>query len=220
MFNERNQPFNTTDSAYVQSQLKAAGIHGGAYVKPFGVNLTKAFSLFEDSINEYLATNMVNLTNGWETNTPQGLYESEYEDRAVMGKIGYLEQTIDQALYPVRGTETMNLTNDQSYIYTFNSKPPVQSFGFWSLTLYDATGTLVENPEDKYTDYATSDDGIFQILVQPYSNPPPSNWTNNWLPAPAGALFSVMLRLYGPTEDFQNGKWEYPVIIKGDAFVA
>jgi hypothetical protein len=145
IINERNQRFNTTDSAYVQSQLKAAGIHSGAYVKPVGVNLTRAFSLFEDSINEYLATNMVNLTNGWEANTPQGLYESEYEDRVVMGKIGYLEQTIDQALYPVRGTETMNLTNDQSYIYTFNSKPPVQSFGFWSLTLYDATGTLVKN---------------------------------------------------------------------------
>jgi hypothetical protein len=89
----------------------------------------------------------------------------------------------------------MNLTNDQSYIYTFNSKPPVQSFGFWSLTLYDATGTLVENPEDKYTvgdrnnitypegelvyqDYATSDDGIFRILVHPCNSPPPSNWTN------------------------------------------
>ncbi|CRG84337.1 hypothetical protein PISL3812_01634 [Talaromyces islandicus] len=65
----------------------------------------------------------------------------------------------------------------------------------------------------------TSEDEMFQIVVQPYSNPLPSNWTNNWRPAPADTPFSVILRLYGPTEELRNRNREYPAIPKWDAIL-
>jgi hypothetical protein len=75
--------------------------------------------------------------------------------------------------------------------------------------LYESQGFVSANPLDKYSvgdrsnitypdgklvygNDTGDDDGSFQVLVQPYNVPPPANWTNNWLPAPAnGSEFSI-----------------------------
>jgi hypothetical protein len=205
-----NAPFNASDTAHVNSELRAAGIRHGTYNPPKGVNLSLAYSEFEASIQSYAASSLQSLGNGWAHNVPQGIYGSNYVDRALIAIIGYLELTVDQVIYPrqaAQGSE-MTLQSNESYIYAFSSKPPIAADGFWSLTLYDSQGYVSANPLNKYSVGDRSNitypdgelvygnsadvDGSFQVLVQPYDVPPPANWTSNWLPAPAsGSEFSI-----------------------------
>jgi hypothetical protein len=205
-----NPPANTGNTAQVTRELKAAGIRHGTYEPPTSVNLSLAYSAVEAEIQSYAASSSESLGNGWVHNVPQGTYGSNYVDRALIAVIGYLELTADQVIYPrqaAQGSEMM-LQSNESYIYTFLSKPPIASTGFWSLTLYNSQGYVSANPLNKYSvgdrsniTYADGElvyssganvDGSFQVLVQPYDVPPPANWTSNWLPAPPnGSEFSI-----------------------------
>lgn len=89
----------------------------------------------------------------------------------------------------------LQLANGESYLFTFSGKPPIASDGFWSLTIYNSQGFLIENPLNKYEvgdrsnitypdgtmvygPGAVRRDGKFQVLIQAANMPPPRNWTN------------------------------------------
>lgn len=204
-----NPPMNRRDIGHVNKELEAAGVFNGVYKPPPGVNLTYAYAKLSAAIETYATTAIQHFGNGWIRNVPQGIYASNYLARATIAAVtgGYLEQTTDQVLYVFPDDRNLMLATNQSYIYTFSRKPPVASDGFWSLTLYDSQGAFVVNPENKYEvgdrsnitypdgklvyggDGTSDADGAFQVLVQPYSVPPPANWTSNWLPAPADSVF-------------------------------
>jgi Protein of unknown function (DUF1214)/Protein of unknown function (DUF1254) len=204
-----NSPLNKSDAAHVNHELRTAGIRHATYKPPTGVNLSVAYSEVVASLESYAVSSLQSLGNGWAHNVPQGIYGSNYADRALIADIGYLELTTDQVIYPRQSTPEFTLQSNESYLYTFSSKPPIATDGFWSLTLYDSQGYLPANPLDKYSvgdrsnitypdgelvysNGAGGADGSFQILVQPYNVPPPTNWTSNWLPAPAnGSEFSI-----------------------------
>jgi hypothetical protein len=58
-------------------------------------------------------------------------------------------------------------------------------------------------------------DGEYQILIQPADAASPSNWTSNWLPAPAGGGKVVpQLRFYGAETPLTDGSYVYPTIQK------
>jgi hypothetical protein len=161
------------------------------------------------SLESYAATSLQGLGNGWDHNGPQGIYGSNYVERALIADIGYLELTANQVIYPRRSTLEFTFQSNESYLYTFSTKPPIESDGFWSLTLYNSQGYVSANPLEKYSvgdrskipypddrlvygNGTGSVDGSFQVLVQPYNVPPPANWTSNWLPAPANeSEFSI-----------------------------
>jgi hypothetical protein len=88
----------------------------------------------------------------------------------------------------------MSLTTSEAYLFTFAGKPPLRSTGFWSLTMYNSDGFLVQNPLDIYSvsdrTNITYPNGIpvygigggpedqpFQIIVQSAAVSPPANWT-------------------------------------------
>ncbi|KAI9710681.1 MAG: hypothetical protein M1820_002514 [Bogoriella megaspora] len=232
---QNNPPSDTNLTGYVDSQLRAAGIRDGKYRKPPGVNITEAALKFQANLENYAATGAQALGNGWERYVPQGTYGSDYTARA-FAVFGYLENRETQALYPQYGESNFNLNDDEAYLYTFSSKPPLGDGGFWSLTMYNSSGFFVANPKNVYAvgdrsniTYANGDlvcgvnssateNESFQILVQSYDVAPPSNWTANWLPAPAGgASFSVTLRFYVPTDALVNGGWTYPIMTKTSA---
>ncbi|CAI4213609.1 unnamed protein product [Parascedosporium putredinis] len=115
---------------------------------------------------------------------------------------------------------------------TFRSKPKVRKNGFWSLTAYDGKGYLIPNDLNRaslgdrsaltFPDGTPlsddSEDGTFQILAQPADNPPPANWTSNWIPTPAGGgVVSLSLRLYGAELEMSDGTWVYPDVKVIDA---
>jgi hypothetical protein len=117
---------------------------------------------------------------------------------------------------------------------TFNDKPPLKDFGFWNLETYHSNGAgvsgLVQNPQGIYSVgkntnitypdgtlvYASNntkpDNTPFQVIFQSANNPPPANWTGNWMPTPTnGGSFRITMRLYGAEEEAINGSYIFPV---------
>jgi len=188
-----NPPFNITaqERESLDIALSECGIYDGDYHIPVGINLTSAYELAVASLNRPDSNKPLN--NGWYYNYPQGLFGDDYVGRAITAEDGYLELIAEQAIYP-RMNRAMNCT--ESYLYTFSRKPLTSISGFWSLTMYNAEGYLVENSLDQYEvgdrslitypdgariygDSSTEDrDGEFQVLVQASDIPPPSNWTS------------------------------------------
>jgi hypothetical protein len=194
----RAPPETALFRAAVPEILALAGICNGVYSKPASVNLTHAAALAEAAVTTFINTpsSSPSLGNGWSilNNSYSGSFESGTAiiPRALIAESLYLQNTPDNALYPTLGSTQLSLTGNEAYIFTFSGKPPVATFGFWSLTMYDEEGYLVANPENTYAVgdrsnitfpngdlvyEAGSTDASFQILVQDADVAPPSNWT-------------------------------------------
>ena len=129
---------------------------------------------------------------------------------------------------------TQSLAVGEAFLYDFGGgRPPLEEPGFWSLTIYGADSFLIDNPLGVYAlgdrsnltypdgskVYAeASDPGdtrSFQILVQAVDDPPPTNWTSNWLPGPAGGGdLQALLRFYEAGETMLDGTYQYPIVSK------
>lgn len=204
-FAPENPPWNvsSSESETVHRQLTVAGIRNGSYTPVPGVNLTLAGEAAIAAASWAAIAAQVSLNNGWQRSFPQGIYGYNYVERAVAAISVYLEQTLDQALYATNpASSSLQETPSDSYLYTFSSKPPILSTGFWSLTLYYLDGQFFANPLNRYSlgdrsnlsypdgslvyggPNSSSTDGPFQILVQSIDTPPPANWTSKQVPLP------------------------------------
>src|SRR6185369_17423414 len=80
--------------------------------------------------------------------------------------------------------------------------PPIDPGGFWSLTMYNADGFLVDNALHRYSisdrtpGIHREPDGSLKLYLQ--CTDPGGARSANWLPAPCGR-FSATMRLYLPT---------------------
>ncbi len=131
---------------------------------------------------------------GWLPLKPTiGDYGTDYAFRAFIATVGLGANTPDEAIYPTGITDgTGALYNGaSSYRLTFppGQEPPAKYF--WSLTMYDSSGYLVDNPANRYTVGPTHEpfvkqaDGSVVIAIQ---GTDPGDPTVNWLPAPRGEL--------------------------------
>lgn len=149
-----------------------------------------------------------------------GSYGTDYLERAFWAQTPGT-QVPAQAVYfgasrAQAGTTTTALTGTGSYQIRFpdGDLPPHGSDGFWSITLYDAAGSLVANPINRYSigdqspGLLRGHDGSLTIVV---SVSRPTATEVNWLPAPTGA-FSLALRVYDPASQVLDGSWTPPVI--------
>jgi hypothetical protein len=204
-FAPENPPWNVSSSGLetVHRQLAVAGIRDGSYTPVPGVNLTLVGETGFAAANQARKADQVLLNNGWARNSPQGIYGSNYVERAVVSIGAELEQTIDQALYATNPElNPLRVTPNVSYLFTFSTKPPILSTGFWSLTLYLTDEYFFANPLDRYSlgdrsnltypdgslvyggPNSSSTDGPFQILIQSITTPQPANWTSKQVPLP------------------------------------
>lgn len=146
-----------------------------------------------------------------------GIYGANYEVRSFVSLIGLGALTPKEAAYPnsIKDKDGDPLSGKHKYRIHFEAgkTPPVHAF--WSLTMYDPKGFLIDNPIKKYTigdrdelNYNT--DGSLDILIQ---HQKPADNKANWLPAPADD-FAVTMRLYMPKEEFLDGTWKLPFIEK------
>ena len=107
---------------------------------------------------------------------------------------------------------------NKSYTITFTKDQIPTYTRFWSFTAYTGDAVeLVPNSADKYVvasytpGLVTNPDGSITIYL---SEMPPSDTSllPNWLPIPSNK-FSVMLRVYGPTNAAEAGTYVPPVVI-------
>jgi len=145
-----------------------------------------------------------------------GRYGTNYAVRAFVAMNGLGALPPEEAAYPNahKDGDGNPLSGKNSYLIHFakGETPPVDAF--WSLTMYNQRGFLVDNPIRRY---AIGDrdrlrfhqDGSLDILIQHAS--PPREMEANWLPAPSGP-FAVTLRLFMPKKAFLDGEWKLPPI--------
>ncbi len=140
-----------------------------------------------------------------------GVYGTDYSVRAFVSLIGLGALTPVEAAYPntIKDSTGNPLNGKNRYRIHFDAwkTPPVDAF--WSLTMYDERGFLIDNPINRYAigdrdPLKFNPDGSLDILIQ---HERPDEGEQNWLPAPTDA-FAVTLRLYLPQDDFLNGTWK------------
>lgn len=212
-----DQPPAVEDSAYL-AQLTGIGLLAG---QRFEVEKLSALDAWLLDQGKEMAHNRVKaalesrgLENGWAVaRAGIGNYGTDYGQRAGVAMIGLGALPAEEAVYPnaMLDGDGRTLSGEYSYRIHFppGQTPPVDAF--WSLTMYDADGFLVENPINRYTlgdrdELHFNEDGSLDIVIQ---HSAPESPTANWLPAPAGK-FSVTMRLYLPHSNVLDGSWPLP----------
>lgn len=162
------------------------------------------------------AADATSTINGWRFRTDIGTYGDDLDTRAVIARTGWGANVPAEAVYPFTGVDADGVTLDGTNLYRIHfdadALPPVDAF--WSLTLYGPDRFLVDNSlhrfalGDRSPGLAYDADGSLDLWV---GNAAPAGREANWLPAPAGE-FSLMLRLYLPTENVLAGRWTPPSI--------
>jgi len=123
---------------------------------------------------------------------------TNYTLRAITARVGLFALPPSESIYPsttAAGTTSHVLALPRNW-------PPIDPKGFWSLTMYNSNGFLVDNAIHRYSisnrtpGAHLEPDGSLKIYLQ--CTDPGGAKTANWLPAPCGR-FSVTMRLYLPT---------------------
>jgi len=122
---------------------------------------------------------------------------------------------IEEAMYPTAEVDAdgEHLNGSHAYELRFPPDATPEVDAFWSLTLYRRSDCLlVANPIHRYSvgdrlpGLLTQADGGLSICVQA-SDPGPAH---NWLPAPPGEDFYLVLRLYQPRRRHLAFQFPYP----------
>ncbi|MBW2298636.1 MAG: DUF1254 domain-containing protein [Deltaproteobacteria bacterium] len=139
-----------------------------------------------------------------------GAYGTHYDVRALVSMVGLGALEPAEAAYPNANMDSTGqpLSGGHHYRIHFDAgkTPPVDAF--WSLTMYDERGFLIDNPIRRYAIGDRDSLELLDILIQ-YEQP--DTKSSNWLPAPADA-FAVTMRLYLPKAEFLDGTWKLPPI--------
>lgn len=153
---------------------------------------------------------------GWTMNYDGPRFGTDYLLRAAVCKDQRHVTLPEEALYPIARVDSTGMPLDGSHCYRItiaaDDMPPVD--GFWSLTLYNDSGSMVDNPIQRYSigdrtpGLVIAKDGGLEIRLQ---HDPPGPHVN-WLPTPAQGPFYLMLRLYIPRKEVLEQCWLPPKI--------
>lgn len=151
---------------------------------------------------------------GWSVNLAGAYFGSDWLLRAAIAKDQIFVTVPEEAIYPIARTDERSEPLDGRKRYTIRMSAAPAVRGFWSITMYDDKGALVDNPIGRYS-VGNRTPGLefrsrapVDIVI---SQDRPKRKKAVWLPAPSG-LFYLMMRLYLPGEDIQTGAWMPPPI--------
>lgn len=153
--------------------------------------------------------------NGWAiVRKGIGRYGIDYKTRAFVAMIGLGALPPEEASYPNTFKDSNGDRLDGNYRYRLHfapgELPPAKAF--WSITLYDRDGFMVDNKIQRYSigdrdNLHFNPDGSLDIFVQSLSH----ELSDNWLPAPNGE-FSITMRVYLPSKQYLDGQWWPPSV--------
>ena len=154
--------------------------------------------------------------NGWSVRRNLiGVYGTHYGVRTGVAMVGLGALPPEEAVYPNTKVDESGqaLTGSQAYKLHFPAGGTPPSQAFWSITVYDEQGFLVENSIDRYAlgdrdPLAYNPDGSLDIAIQHNA---PAGAGANWLPVPSGP-FTLTMRIYLPDQSFLQGNWRLPPV--------
>lgn len=205
------------DESSLLAQFATIGVGAGLTPTIDQETAQEAIEIAESLISAEFAQTNVKINN-WTVNYSLGNFGDNYTLRAATAKFGLGANTAEEALYfSAEKDENGNLlTGKKQYKLTFTADNliPVSPDGFWSITLYNQDGFLVENPLNRYSIGDRTEglqynaDGSLDIYIQ---NQAPVGKENNWLPTPADN-FNLTLRAYLPEDELLNQNYNIPSI--------
>jgi hypothetical protein len=151
-----------------------------------------------------------------------GDYGTNYTMRAVISQIGLGAFTSEQAIFAISWADHVKvpLNGSTNYVLHLASAPPVTEG--WTLTVYNLSGGMVNNPIDRYdigssSNLTFNEDGSVDIYLQS-SQPSNGSLFNNWLPTPPGQGFEIIWRLLATEpasiQGMLNGTgWQLPEVV-------
>ena len=154
--------------------------------------------------------------NGWDVDKRFGKSDLEQLVRAAFVKRGMDWNVAEEVFAPLTQVDDgdMTLSGAHEYVLHFDKAPPVDAF--WSLAMYSKrSGAFVENPLKRYAlnekTLKKGKDGSIDLYFQ--ADAPKGNEAN-WLPAPKGEAFFLVLRMYQPKPEVLSGAWQLPAVKK------
>jgi hypothetical protein len=135
---------------------------------------------------------------------------TNYALRAVIARFGIFPLPPTESIYPRANADG----NTPRVLHLPSDWAPIDSGGFWSLTMY-SNGYLFDNPINRYSigdrtpGVQKESDGTLKIYVQ--CSDPGGALSANWLPAPCGP-YSITMRLYLPNETAQAPSFMAPAL--------
>ncbi|VVO77877.1 hypothetical protein PS874_01510 [Pseudomonas fluorescens] len=156
--------------------------------------------------------------NGWTTNYIGSRFSDNYLLRAAVAKDQIFVTIPEEAIYPIARTDSEGdpLRGCNVYRVSFesNNLPPAR--GFWSVTLYNDQGYMIENSINRYS-VGDRTSGLVagaegDVIIQLQHDEPQKGQQVNWLPTSAKEDFYLMMRLYIPKDEVLDRSWHPPAI--------
>jgi len=160
----------------------------------------------------------VRLPHNWSSVGNGAAFGVDYFARTAVAKSNILVNAPNETKYFYQDLDVagarLNGANRYTVTFAKGQTPPVD--GFWSLTLYNEQHFFAPNDIKRFSlgtknkGLQLGADGSLTLYVQ--ADPPPEAQRSNWLPAPAGADFSLYMRTYWPKVEVTEGSWTPPPV--------
>lgn len=128
----------------------------------------------------------------WTLAPKAGAADADPYRRAALARSGEIPIALGEGLQLVARRDSAGRPLDYKCAYRVGSRAPAARY--WTLSVVDADGYPVANPAERYglrsTEILRREDGAFDIYVSAAAH------SGNWLPAPYGRAFGLVLRLY------------------------
>jgi hypothetical protein len=155
--------------------------------------------------------------NGWSAIRKCGQPGNGILVRAACAKSLPVVNVFEEAAYwtTTRDGSRHRLSGRHDYVLHFPAGQLPPSDAFWSLTMTDVVGYMVNNPAgrssfDDRSNFAQDADGSIDIYLQ---HKAPAGHEQNWLPTPPGN-FKLMLRAYLPGAAILDGTYRVPQVAR------
>jgi hypothetical protein len=199
------------DMAGVLSWVTGSGVVQGMII---GATLAFLTAILIMNVVERAVTTTVN---GWSSIRKCGQPGNGILVRAACAKALPVVNVFEEAAYwtTTRDGSRRTLSGRHQYVLTFRAGQLPPNDAFWSLTVTDVVGYMVQNPInrsslDERSNLATNADGSIDVYLQQEA---PTGHEQNWLPTPSGK-FKLMLRAYLPGAAILNGAYRVPQVVK------
>lgn len=145
---------------------------------------------------------------------PIARFGTAYDYRAMIALGGLGANPTDVAIYAKTGMDVNQkaLNGKNNYVLHFDTLPPIQEGGFWSVTAYGSDDFLIANELNRYcindrSSFVLNEDGSLDIQLSATAPEKQSNWL------PVGTDdFHLFLRIYLPDNEAVKESWTAPSV--------